>query len=164
MIELYKKQLIIAFKKDQKMRIDCFKNNQEWDDDVDIKNTNLLLEIVRNIGWPVISVFDITAANAAMCIAIHADKTPIAQNYFLEKTTAVLDDITKSLFANLYDRVNIRNTGYQKYGTQVTLLNGKYVPLPIIDIKNVDKYRKQLGINQSLDEYLSTFADSLKSF
>ncbi len=58
-------------------------------------------------------------------------------------------------YALLYDRVNLYKTkGKQYYGTQVNSITNK--PYPIIDEKNVDKRRRELGMT-TLESYLSKF-------
>jgi len=63
-------------------------------------------------------------------------------------------------YALLYDRVSLPKTkGYQYYGTQVN--TDKNLPYPILDEKNVDKRRKELGM-EPLKDYLVRFGISYK--
>ncbi|HTA62105.1 MAG TPA: OmpA family protein [Bacteroidia bacterium] len=58
-------------------------------------------------------------------------------------------------YALLYDRVSLPKTkGYQYYGTQIN--TDKNIPYPILDEKNVDKRRKELGM-EPLKDYLLRF-------
>ena len=138
---------------DQRMRI-----TGPWDDKVDIKNTDILKNIVINFGWPTITKFGLTTANEAMIIAIHSRKSPDTQEYFLNEVTKVLIDVPLNTYALLYDNVYLKKEGKQKYGTQFKIINGIAIPLPIKDFKKVNKYRKEVGL-EPLEEYLNNYQE-----
>ena len=156
-----KKDLLKAFERDQKMRKQSFSSNKKWKDNVDIFNVELLLDIIEKIGWPTITKVGKDAAVAAMVLAIHADVRPDDQKLFLKLIEDNLDDVPKHLYANIYDRVLLRDKGYQKYGTQVFLnTHNEYEPYKIEEFTKVNKYRKELGLIP-LEEYLESFKINL---
>jgi hypothetical protein len=57
------------------------------------------------------------------------------------------------LFALLVDRIEMLNGRPQIYGSQMQIINGKRVLYQVIDIKNVNKRRAEVGL-ESLEEYL----------
>lgn len=58
----------------------------------------------------------------------------------------------------LYDRVMLKLTGKQRYGTQVACVDGIRKPQPLEEGKSVDKLRSEIGL-PSLDTYMKKFPD-----
>ena len=78
----------------------------------------------------------------------------IQEKYFDQVEEAVeRGEIGSWNFALLIDRMMLRKTGVQKYGTQCTFVNGKAEVHNLIDSTKVDEYRKEMGL-EPLSEYL----------
>ena len=78
----------------------------------------------------------------------------IQEKYFDQVEEAVeRGEIGSWNFALLIDRMMLRKTGVQKYGTQCTIVNGKAEARNLIDSMKVDEYRKEVGLG-SLSKYL----------
>ncbi|MFM2392224.1 MAG: hypothetical protein RLZZ546_201, partial [Bacteroidota bacterium] len=57
-------------------------------------------------------------------------------------------------YAMLYDKISVRNNGYQRYGTQYEVdqdnkIKGLY---PLENAKKVNEWRKQVGLSSLSDE------------
>ncbi|MBX7218831.1 MAG: hypothetical protein K1Y36_02710 [Blastocatellia bacterium] len=122
--------------------------------EVDARNTSRMEEILKKYGWPGKSLVGKDGAGAAWLLVQHADANPAFQKRCLEFMTKAAEkgEVSKPNVAYLTDRVLVAEGKKQIYGTQFKLENGELVPSPIEDEANVDKRRKEVGL-QSLDEY-----------
>lgn len=123
-------------------------------EDEDSKNRQWLKEVVRKHGWPGKSLVGANAAHQVWLLVQHADKVREFQRECLKKMEALpKGEVRPANIAYLEDRV-LRGTGKkQKYGTQLELTGGKFVPQPIEDEEHVDERRKAVGL-EPLAEYL----------
>lgn len=148
---------LLAMKEvDQKMRADA---TQEWDDEVDIKSTAAMKEIIAQIGWPTISKVGKDAAEAAWLLVQHADQEPGFQKECIALMEREPDtEVEKSLIAYLDDRIRVNTDQLQRYGTQFREEYDedgkviKYEPLPIEDLEHVNERRLSMGLD-TMEEY-----------
>ena len=132
---------------DQTMR-----KSDQWDNTVDIKNTEQMKKIVSEIGWPTVSKVGIKGANNAWLLAQHADHDVDFQKHCLQlMKDASSGEVNKIDMAYLEDRVRVNQGKGQLYGTQFTQEGGKYIPIKIEDETNVDVRRAEIGMG-SLSE------------
>ena len=97
-------------------------------------------------------------AFAVWLLVQHADLSPKFQRKCLDLMAKVPpDEISRSNFAYLTDRVLLAEGKKQLYGTQFTLTNGVCTLRPLEDEANVDKRRKDVGL-PPLAEYLKEAA------
>ena len=97
-------------------------------------------------------------AHAAWLLVQHADDAPEFQEHCLElmrKTPP--GEVSPTDIAYLTDRVMVKETGKQLYGTQVRLNQGKWEPLPLAEPERVDALRKEARMS-SLADYLKFVA------
>lgn len=128
-----------------------------WDS-IDTANTARLKEIIEQHGWPGKSLVGEEGAYAAFLIAQHSDRNPEFQKSvlpFLEESVKK-DQAQPIHLAYLTDRVRIEEGKPQIYGTQMTWRNGEPTPFPIEDSVNVDKRRKEVGL-EPLSVYIKKF-------
>ena len=153
LFESVKNELLQASAEDQKMRNDVKDGKKEFDPQVDIKNTDKLKRIILEMGWPTKSKFGEEAAHAAWMIAQHSDKETAFQRLCLEAMKNLSEDeIEKADLALLEDRVRIKEGKPQLYGTQFSVSeDGKFEPEPIEDENNLDKRRKEMGLEPFLE-------------
>lgn len=120
---------------------------------IDKKNTERLIAIVAEHGWPTISMVYEDGARAAWLLVQHADQNPEFQKTVLKLMEKLLDtnEVHRSNYAYLYDRTHTP----QLYGTQGECKgSGVWVPREIEDPENVDKRRAEMEIHiGSLEEY-----------
>ncbi|MBR0553634.1 DUF6624 domain-containing protein [Stakelama marina] len=122
----------------------------------DAKNLVMMKRLVAKKGWPGIAAVGKTASNAAWLLAQHADRDPAFQLRVLRlmRPMAETGDVRKDNYAYLYDRVMLKLTGRQRYGTQATCADGKHVPLPLEAGIDVDAERAKMGM-PPIAEYIA---------
>jgi hypothetical protein len=123
-------------------------------EEIDTKNTKRLKEIIAKIGWPGKSLVGEEGAHNAWLLVQHADRERAFQKEclpLLEKAVNQKEASGKDL-AYLTDRLLVADNKKQLYGTQFTMKDGEWVPSPIEDEANVDKRRKELGM-ETMAEY-----------
>lgn len=113
------------------------------------RNNERIKEIIREHGWPGISLVGKEAAEAAWLILQHA----VLDTTFMESCLALLAEAAKSgeaeggHFAYLQDRVLTMSGRPQIYGTQHHINeNGTAFPLPIENPAEVDDLRRKAGL------------------
>lgn len=113
--------------------------------DVDADNTSFLKKIVAERGWPGRSLVGRDAADAAFLILQHSPDTAFQAKTLplLEKAYAA-GDAEGQQVALLTDRVAVQRGQPQLYGTQATIVNGRFKLNPIADSANVDARRAKL--------------------
>lgn len=121
----------------------------------DRENTEWLKQIVKAQGWPKRSEVGNDAAHEAWLLVQHADADPAFQLMVLRAMEPLVPsgEVSKSDYAYLYDRVMLKITGKQRYGTQATCDNGQRVPQPLEDEKALNRLRAEVGL-APVAEYL----------
>ncbi|MCI0490764.1 MAG: hypothetical protein L0229_29570 [Blastocatellia bacterium] len=120
---------------------------------IDKENTERMKQIVKEYGWPGKSMVGEDGAQAAWLLVQHADRDREFQKQclkLLEKAVEVKEASGTDL-AYLTDRVRVAEGKPQVYGTQMTIIDGKYDPAPIEDEANVDKRRAAVGLEPLAD-------------
>lgn len=115
--------------------------------DVDTDNTRFLKRVVEQRGWPGRTMVGSDGATAAFLIVQHSSDTLFmaAVLPLLEKAYA-RGDAEGQQVALLSDGVAVRRHQPQVYGTQASLVNGRFVLDPIADSAHVDARRAQMGM------------------
>lgn len=115
--------------------------------DVDADNTTFLKRIVAERGWPGRSMVGRDAATAAFLILQHSPDTSFQAKTLplLEKAFAA-GEVEGQHVALLTDRIAVARHQQQVYGTQASLVNGRFVLDPIADSANVDARRARVGM------------------
>jgi hypothetical protein len=121
---------------------------------IDHENTKRLQEIVEQSGWPGKSLVGEDGAHAAWLLLQHADHDPAFQKKGLKlMKRAPAGEVMLQDVAYLTDRVSMKESGKQVYGTQVQQVDGKWQPQPLVDPNAVDKLRAEAGL-PPLAQYL----------
>jgi hypothetical protein len=118
-------------------------------------NAERLKEIIKEHGWPGISLVGKEAAEAAWIILQHNIGDPKMFRQMLPKLriAAKKGEIDKIWLAKTIDRIRVYEGKPQLYGTNYDWdENGDLSPYPIQNIKNVDRLRKEIGL-PPLSEY-----------
>lgn len=138
---------------DQDMREKNLQGDDFWDADIDRINTEKMKEIVAQIGWPTVSKVGESGAHGAWLLIQHADHDVVFQEQCLElmkkEPSTEVDSID---IAYLDDRVRVNKGQPQLYGTQFTEKDGRRVPKLIENEAEVDKRRKDAGLD-TIEEY-----------
>jgi hypothetical protein len=145
-----KKELIEVLEKDQSNRLNGNWLEQKIKDE---ENLIVVTKILDSLGW--LGTKEIGSdANAALFLVIQHSNLKTMEKYLPMLQNAVIkNNATKEELALLTDRIEVLNKRPQIYGTQGTDINGVFILDSIIDKKNVNKRRAEMGM-QTLEEYL----------
>ncbi len=169
LLSIIAEELIVMVRVDQEMRnkwMDARSEGKEdlfyFDPDIDKKNSARLKDIIDLIGWPTIPLVGEEASKNAWILAQHADHDHEFQKKCLELMINTPEgEISKRNIAYLTDRVAVQENHPQTYGTQfANAENGKVKIGKVIDPKNLDKRRKEAGL-EPIAEYKDNFNKSL---
>lgn len=147
--EKLREELLNMMRVDQDMR-----KSGTFDLEVDKKHTERMKDIVAQHGWPTHDLAGKDGARAAWLIVQHSPDHGFQKKCLNLLEQAVKDkQASKEDLAYLTDRVLVHEGKEQLYGTQFYLdKQGKYGPQPIKDRKNLNKRRKEMGMEQ-FEEY-----------
>jgi hypothetical protein len=114
----------------------------------DHANTEWLKGVVAEHGWPKISEVGEGGSFAAWLLVQHADADPLFQLQALRLMEPLVaqKEVSGQNVAYLTDRVMLKLTGKQRYGTQFTCVDGAFVPQPIEDEAAVERLRREAGM------------------
>jgi hypothetical protein len=146
------KKLKAMVKVDQKVRMAPKVSFAEMEK-VDRRHLAEVLRIHAKYGWPRISVVGREASHDYWLLVQHQD-LEVQQMVLpdLEKAAAS-GEASKSNFAYLWDRVQVRLGKAQRWGTQVSCKQGKVVLDAIEDPERLDQRRKELNL-MPIEKYL----------
>ncbi len=117
-------------------------------EEIDHANTRWLQQIVASKGWPTLTQAGSVTSKVAWLLVQHADDDIAFQAKALKLMTqlAKKGEVNQSNYALLTDRVSIALTGHQIYGSQMSCIKGRLIPLPIKQPTDVNQRRHALGI------------------
>lgn len=114
--------------------------------------------MIREQGWPGISLVGAEASNAAFLILQHAELAEQKTYFPLLKGASEKHEASPADAAMLEDRILMREGKDQVYGTQLSTNKetGKLELWPVADEENVDSRRAAVGL-PPMAEYLRFF-------
>lgn len=107
------------------------------------KNSLILRDIIKQIGYPTISKVGEKASGAAWLIIQHAISEP---DFMINSYNLMLNhqnDILPENIAYLYDRIQVYQSKPQKYGTQMISSDTLF---PVESSIDLNKYRREVGL------------------
>ncbi|HBL52402.1 MAG: hypothetical protein UV20_C0012G0020 [Candidatus Magasanikbacteria bacterium GW2011_GWA2_42_32] len=124
----------------------------KWNLEAAKKRTERLKEIIEKIGLPTISKVGEEGHGAAFFIVQHSDFDVEFQKRYLEMMkSAPSEEVNKRYTAFLEDRTRVNTGRLQVYGTQFYKNEkGVWGPRPMIDPKNIETRRKEVGLEPFL--------------
>jgi hypothetical protein len=125
---------------------------------IDKANEAYLIAITAECGWPDAQRFGARAAQAAFLIVQHSGNVELMSDALpCIEADARAKRIHGDQYALLYDRLNLRLHGKQRYGSQLTTApDGSFSLDPLEDPDKVEELRKELGM-EPLAQYLERF-------
>jgi hypothetical protein len=122
----------------------------------DFANTEWLKAVVAEHGWPTISAVGEEASNNAWLLVQHADADPLFQLRALRLMEPLVaqGEVSKQNYAYLYDRIMLKLSGKQRYGTQAECRGGRLVPQALEDDAAVNRLRQEVGLG-TVEEYMA---------
>lgn len=121
------------------------------------KKSEALKTFIAENGWPSAAKYDQEMEEASFLVALHSDYDPEFQMlcHQLMLQLAKQGRLKLSYLACLTDRILCNLERHQRFGTQVReVTNGCFVPKPLEDPDHVDSLREEVGIHETLTEYL----------
>ena len=136
-------------------------NFEEWDESVDIANTERMKQIIEEVGWPTVSKVGQEAANKAWLLVQHADHDPAFQEMCLGLMEESAEgEVDKGDMAYLIDRVRVNTGREQLYGTQFgDNESGEYGVRPVENIEELNQRREEVGL-EPFEDYERHMLDS----
>ncbi|MDL2315343.1 hypothetical protein LJC16_03685 [Bacteroidales bacterium OttesenSCG-928-C19] len=131
---------------DQQYRNTRKKTDEEWAEQKRLDSLNMVyLDSVLTIlqCWPGTSELGEDCESIPFLIATHSDNFISFQEKCMEHAYQALlkNNIPRSSFAMLYDRVRVNKGEKQLFGTQLKYIEGKYIPHDLENEELVDIYR-----------------------
>lgn len=150
---------------DQDMREKSLQDDSLWDEEVDSKNTEVMKQIVAEIGWPTVSKVGKEASHDAWLLVQHADHDPKFQQECLALMKQESEsEVSPVDIAYLEDRIRVNTGQGQVYGTQFHETRDaegnvvQYGPRPIEDPEHLDERRAKAGLEPHA-EYLKSLTE-----
>lgn len=121
---------------------------RKWDKRIYQKNVNDFKKLIKQHGWPHISLVGKRAAKEAWFLSQHADIDKKFQEQCLKlmRQSAQRNEAEKKYFAYLTDRIRVNKKQQQLYGTQWFEIHKEMKVLPIAKIKTLDERRKAVNL------------------
>lgn len=126
---------------------------------LDSVNQTIVSDFLAKYGYPSGKQVGLKGITAINSVIQHAP-LKMQERYYLTLVDAYRDKkIPGETLALLEDRINLRNHRKQFYGTQVLQFNktGKYTLYPVTNIDSLNAYRKRIGFNMTIEQYLKQF-------
>jgi len=129
-------------------------------EEIDRTHLSQLIAMLPPEGWFLNSVYGDRAAGAAFLIVQHSDIEQWRRFVPVFEPLVATGEVDGPRYGLMYDRLAINENRPQRYGTQMTCKDGRWV----IDLENLedpanaDKRRAEMGFPQTLAEYQANFA------
>ncbi len=121
------------------------------------KKSEALKSFIAENGWPSAAKFDLEMEEASFLVVLHSDYDPEFQMlcHQLMLQLAKQGRLKLSYLACLTDRILCNLERHQRFGTQVReVTNGCFVPKPLEDPDHVDNLRAEVGVQETLADFL----------
>lgn len=144
----------IMFKKGYKPTELEYKKLQEIDD----TSTQLMKNVLKEIGLPVISIVGKKVSQAAWLLVQHSNDLEFQKEYLKLLKASGRSKINLQNIAFLEDKILFREHKPQIYGTQVQFDSStkKWIPYKIKSLSEIDELRARIGL-EPLEKYLQSF-------
>lgn len=125
---------------------------------MDVANMAALLEMVPPEGWFHKSVYGEEAARAAFHIVQHSGLEHWRRFVPLLEPLVATGEVDGGQYALMYDRLQTSQGLPQRYGSQMTCRDSRWVLFELEDHDRVDEWRTEMGMGP-LADYVARFAD-----
>lgn len=118
-----------------------------------------LLTLVPAEGWFKKSVYGEPAAGAAFLIIQHSDLENWRRFVPVLEPLVAQGEVEGQSYGLMYDRLAINEARPQRYGTQMTCKDGRWVVDTLEDPERVEQWRREMKFPWTLAEYEARFRD-----
>lgn len=126
--------------------------------ETDAELMEALLAMVPPEGWFLTSVYGEQAAGAAFLIVQHSGPEHWRRFIPVLEPLVATGEVDGQTFGMMYDRLALSEGRPQRYGTQMTCRDGRWVVSDLEAPEAVDERRRAMGFPGSLAEYEAHFA------
>ncbi|MBO9561032.1 MAG: hypothetical protein J7515_20905 [Caulobacter sp.] len=127
-------------------------------EEADMENQKALLAMVPPEGWFLKSRYGDKAASAAFHIVQHSDLELWRRFVPVLEPLVATGEVDGQSYGLMYDRLAINEHRPQRYGTQMTCKNGKWMVDTLEAPETVEERRKAMNFPMTLAEYEAVFA------
>jgi hypothetical protein len=122
---------------------------------LDSLNQIQVMAFLDKYGYPTYQQVGMKGMHAIKMVIQHSSLKIQKRYYHIIVEAFKKGKVSGETLALLEDRINVLSKRYQYYGTQLTTTTkGKYILFPVYNIDSVDVYRKRIGIDLSIKDYL----------
>ena len=160
-------KLTMMYEKDQNARLDVINSGYPSSDEgikivekIDQEHLTQLKIIIEEFGWPDFRIAGPEGADKIWLLVQHCDNDLEFQKKCLEllKIVVLNGTASKHHLAYLTDRILINEKKPQAYGTQIQIVDGQPIILPVENPENLNNRRASMGLT-SCAEYLDFIRD-----
>jgi hypothetical protein len=160
--EKLRTELLEMVKRDQAARDECAKGTADEQikcivrtaQEIDAPNTKRIEQILNTSGFPTAKTVGVDGVKAYFLILQHSDSVPLRLRCRKGIERAWKDRVlSPSEYTGFIDRLLVKQGKAQIYGSNFDSRDGKLVMSRTIDLKNLDKRRKNAGL-PSIAEYV----------
>lgn len=126
-------------------------------EEADQANIEALMTLVPEEGWFLRSVYGEEAASAAFHIVQHSDTEYRARFVPVLEPLVASGEIDGQSYGMMYDRWSLAEGRPQRYGSQMTCDDGRWVVNTLEEPETVNARRAAMGFHQTLEEYEAFF-------
>jgi hypothetical protein len=124
-------------------------------------NLSEVRQIIKEYGYLGYSLRTPSSKLAMFTILLHAP-TDILEEYIdVIKNAIKKGELAIDSYAYIEDKILLKKTGFQKYGTQFNIEKDSIIMAPLADPEKVNYYRVNLGLNV-LEDYIKGVRESFK--
>ena len=114
----------------------------------DLDNSRWLTGVLDDHGWLGRNLVGDDGARAACLLAQHADQDPVFQRQCLDLVSKAVaeGEASPAHLAYLTDRVQLKDLGYQTYGTRYQAAAGTWGLQPVSEPESLEERRLSVGL------------------
>ena len=124
-------------------------------DEVDHAVHTELLTLIPTEGWFSISAYGEEAAEAAFHIVNHGDVATMKRFLPAIEAMAAKGEADGVSVMKMSDRIAMNEGRPQRYGTQITCINGRYESWPLEDPARVDEWRRAMKEGETYADFIA---------
>ncbi|MBN2612476.1 MAG: hypothetical protein JXB00_13035 [Bacteroidales bacterium] len=130
----------------------------QWDtirftDSINLQN---VIGILDTYGWLGADKIGITGNHALFLVIQHSNKATMEKYLPMIQEAVKSGNASSQNFAMLKDRVEMLNQRPQIYGTQIQVIKGEHKLYKVLDEKNINNRRSEVGL-EPIEDYLKRF-------
>jgi len=124
----------------------------------DPRNLKVVLDHLPPEGWYLRRRYGDEVATTAFLVVQHSDLETWRRFVPVLEPLVATGEVSGSSYALMYDRLALAEGKPQRYGSQVTCLDGRWVAMYLEAPEAVDERRRAMGFTETYAEYLAQFA------